>query len=206
MVLAITLSELAWIFKRELAIMISLCCFSFGFYFSQKKKKIFFFWFINKVQLGFLPGSPMSNPSLCHTCIYPGKERYRDSQKWKAMSIKSLPSNSTDLINVFYPERGIRSEPGSASRGAERASLPCYSVVSLLLQSSPHGDPMGRQGVMISQLGGSSLPKDICLLQTNQLCREAENYGTSDNQQALKYGWLLLNRQSSQCITFLKIW
>lgn len=34
---AITLSELAWIFKRELAIMISLCRFSFCFYFSQKK-------------------------------------------------------------------------------------------------------------------------------------------------------------------------
>lgn len=39
MALAITLSELAWIFKRELAIMISLCLFSSLFYFSQGKEK-----------------------------------------------------------------------------------------------------------------------------------------------------------------------
>lgn len=39
MVLAITLSELTWIFKRELSIMISLWCFSFCFYFSWGKKK-----------------------------------------------------------------------------------------------------------------------------------------------------------------------
>jgi len=41
MSLAITLAELAWIFKRELAIMMSLCNFSFCFYFSQEKKIIY---------------------------------------------------------------------------------------------------------------------------------------------------------------------
>lgn len=36
---AITLSELAWIFKRELAIMIPLCLFPSRFYFSQGREK-----------------------------------------------------------------------------------------------------------------------------------------------------------------------
>lgn len=140
---------------------------------TKTKKNNFFFWFINKVPLGFLPRSLMSNPSLCHIHICPGKERYRHSQKWKAMSVEPFPSNSTGLINVCYLKRGIRSEPGSAPRGAERASLPCYSVASLLLQSKAACVKISwvGQGVMISQLGGSSLPKDICLLQINQLCK-----------------------------------
>lgn len=72
MALAITLSELAWIFRRELAIMISLCRLSFLFPLFLPKKKLI--WFCCKVQLRFLPGSPMSNTSLFHTHLCPGKD------------------------------------------------------------------------------------------------------------------------------------
>lgn len=36
-------------------------------------------------------------------------------------------------------------QPGPASREAEHASVPCYSVASLLRQSSPCGDRAGRE-------------------------------------------------------------
>lgn len=37
----------------------------------------------------------------------------------------------------------VAGQPGPASRGPKCASFPSYSVASLLLQSSLHGDSMG---------------------------------------------------------------
>ena len=39
----------------------------------------------------------------------------------------------------------VAGQPGPASRRAERAGLPCYSVASLLWQSRLRGDPVGRE-------------------------------------------------------------
>jgi len=47
--------------------------------------------------------------------------------------------------------------------------LLCYGKAACV------GIPWVGKGVMVSQLGGRGLPKDIGLLQKKQLCREAEN-------------------------------
>lgn len=54
MALGITLSEWAWIFKRELAIMILLCLFSSCFYFSQGRGKK------QRIDVGALVSDPSS--------------------------------------------------------------------------------------------------------------------------------------------------
>lgn len=103
MALAITLSELAWIFKRELAIMIPLCLFSSCFYFSQGRGKK------QKIELGL----------LCQTHLPAALGR---SARRKAVPTESFSSNPAALINVFCLQRGELWHPGSAPWGLSRTA------------------------------------------------------------------------------------
>lgn len=141
MAVAITLSELAWIFKRELAIMISLCRFSFCFYFSQKKKE---FRLSTKFSWGFCLDllcpthlSVASMSALGRIAKGTRRDGKPHQQNYSYLILLSGLMSATP--------KEVADQPGPASRGAEHASLPCCSVPSLLRQSSLRGDPMGRE-------------------------------------------------------------
>lgn len=152
---AITLSELAWIFKRELSIMILLCCFTFCFYFSQEKKNK------NKDKKKKTPTTRTTKPQtglstkfswgfcldlLCPTHLsstsisVPGR-----STKGSHKDEKPPVQNHSHLISLSWLMSATSKEVNSVSQVQLQGGSACPSALWLcgLGQSSLPGDAVG---------------------------------------------------------------
>lgn len=159
MALAITLSELAWIFRRELAIMISLCRLSFCFYFSKKKKKIDF---VMKFSWGFCLDL------LCPTRLS-AIPRLPQESALRALPEMESHINKIAPISILLSWLMSATPKEVAGQLQGELSVPAFPLTQLPLcdcKAACMESLWAGKGVMVSQLGGSSPMKNICLLQT----------------------------------------